>query len=98
MNKGLKVNSGEEIGKSIIFAMNHLHAEQIVKRFRELYPEKGEKYCQLIDNYVKYSNALILDFGEPEKMPQIAVSVDMLDTGVDVTSILNLVFFKRVKS
>ena len=98
MNKGLKVNSGEEIGKSIIFAMNHLHAEQIVKRFRELYPEKGEKYCQLIDNYVKYSNALILDFGEPEKMPQIAVSVDMLDTGVDVPSILNLVFFKRVKS
>ena len=98
MNKGLKVNSGEEIGKSIIFAMNHLHAEQIVKRFRELYPEKGEKYCQLIDNYVKYSNALILDFGEPEKMPQIAVSVDMLDTGVDVPPILNLVFFKRVKS
>lgn len=98
MDKGLKVNSGEEIGKTIIFAMNHLHAEQIVKRFRELYPEKGEKYCQLIDNYVKYSNALILDFGEPEKMPQIAVSVDMLDTGVDVPSILNLVFFKRVKS
>lgn len=78
--------------------MNHLHAEQIVKRFRELYPEKGELYCQLIDNYVKYSGALITDFGEPEKMPQIAVSVDMLDTGIDVPSILNLVFFKRVKS
>ncbi|MBQ0022475.1 MAG: DEAD/DEAH box helicase family protein, partial [Prevotellaceae bacterium] len=98
MEKGLKVQSGEEIGKTIIFAMNHFHAEQIVKRFRELYPEKGEKYCQLIDNYVKYANALILDFGEPEKLPQIAVSVDMLDTGVDVPSILNLVFFKRVKS
>lgn len=98
MEKGLKVQSGEEIGKTIIFAMNHTHAEQIVKRFRELYPEKGEEYCQLIDNYVKYANALILDFGEPEKMPQIAVSVDMLDTGVDVPSILNLVFFKRVKS
>lgn len=98
MNKGLKVNSGEEIGKTIIFAMNHLHAEQIVKRFRELYPEKGEQYCQLIDNYVKYSKALILDFGEAERMPRIAVSVDMLDTGVDVPSILNLVFFKRVKS
>ncbi|MCQ2148324.1 MAG: DEAD/DEAH box helicase family protein [Bacteroidales bacterium] len=98
MDKGLKVNSGEEIGKTIIFAMNHLHAEQIVKRFNELYPEKGNEYCQLIDNYVKYANALILDFGEPEKMPQIAVSVDMLDTGIDVPSILNLVFFKRVKS
>lgn len=98
MDKGLKVHSGEEIGKTIIFAQNHLHAEQIVKRFRELYPEKGEKYCQLIDNYVKYAGALILDFGEQEKMPQVAVSVDMLDTGVDVPSILNLVFFKRVKS
>ena len=98
MEKGLKVNGGEDIGKTIIFAMNHLHAEQIVKRFRELYPEKGEKYCQLIDNYVKYANALILDFGEPEKLPQVAVSVDMLDTGFDVPSILNRVCFKRVKS
>lgn len=98
MKKGLKVQSGEEIGKTIIFAMNHMHAEQIVKRFRELYPEKGEQYCQLIDNYVKYAGALILDFEELEKMPQIAVSVDMLDTGVDVPSVLNLVFFKRVKS
>lgn len=98
MTKGLKVESGEEIGKTVIFAMNHLHAEQIVKRFRELYPEKGEEYCQLIDNYVKYADSLIRDFEEPEKMPQIAVSVDMLDTGIDVPSILNLVFFKRVKS
>ena len=98
MEKGLKINGGEDVGKTIIFAMNHTHAEHIVKRFRELYPEKGEEYCQLIDNYVKYANALILDFGQPEKMPQIAVSVDMLDTGVDVPSILNLVFFKRVKS
>ena len=78
--------------------MNHLHAEQIVKRFRELYPEKGESYCQLIDNYVKYADALILDFEDPDKLPQIAVSVDMLDTGIDVPGILNLVFFKRVKS
>ena len=49
MEKGLKVRSGEEVGKTIIFAMNHMHAEQIVKRFRELYPEKGVQYCQLID-------------------------------------------------
>lgn len=98
MEKGLKVQSGEEIGKTIIFAMNHRHAEQIVKRFRVLYPEKGEKYCQLIDNYVKYADALILDFEDADKLPQIAVSVDMLDTGIDVPSILNLVFFKRVKS
>ena len=98
MEKGLKVQSGEEVGKTIIFAMNHLHAEQIVNRFRELYPEKGENYCQLIDNYVKYADDLIRDFEERDKLPQIAVSVDMLDTGIDVPSILNLVFFKRVKS
>lgn len=98
MEKGLKVQSGEEIGKTIIFAMNHRHAEQIVNRFRVLYPEKGESYCQLIDNYVKYADALILDFEDSDKQPQIAVSVDMLDTGIDVPSILNLVFFKRVKS
>ena len=98
MDKGLKVQSGEEVGKTIVFAMNHRHAEQIVSRFRELYPEKGDKYCQLIDNYVKHSEALILDFKDPDKQPQIAVSVEMLDTGIDVPEILNLVFFKRVKS
>lgn len=98
MDKGLKVQSGEEIGKTIIFAINHKHAELIVKRFGELFPEKGGNYCLLIDNYVKYPDALIADFEEPNKLPQIAVSVEMLDTGIDVPEVLNLVFFKRVKS
>ncbi len=98
MEKGLKVKSGEEIGKTIIFAMNHKHAELIVERFRTLYPEKGPNYCQLIDNYVNKAHSLILDFEQIDKYPQIAVSVDMLDTGVDVPSVLNLVFFKCVKS
>lgn len=98
MEKGLKVKSGEEIGKTIIFAMNHHHAELIVERFRTLYPEKEPDYCQLIDNYVNKAHGLILDFEQMDKYPQIAVSVDMLDTGVDVPSVLNLVFFKCVKS
>ena len=98
MEKGLKVKSGEEIGKTIIFAMNHKHAELIVERFRTLYPEKDPDYCQLIDNYVNKARGLILDFEQMDKNPQIAVSVDMLDTGVDVPSVLNLVFFKCVKS
>ena len=98
MEKGLKVKSGEEIGKTIIFAMNHHHAELIVERFRTLYPEKDPDYCQLIDNYVNKAHSLILDFEQMDKYPQIAVSVDMLDTGVDVPSVLNLVFFKCVKS
>lgn len=98
MEKGLKVKSGEEIGKTIIFAMNHHHAELIVERFRTLYPEKDPNYCQLIDNYVNHARGLILDFEQIDKYPQIAVSVDMLDTGVDVPSVLNLVFFKCVRS
>ena len=98
MEKGLKVKSGEEIGKTIIFAMNHKHAELIVERFRTLYPEKDPDYCQLIDNYVNKAHSLILDFEQMDKYPQIAVSVDMLDTGVDVPSVLNLVFFKCVRS
>ena len=98
MEKGLKVKSGEEIGKTIIFAMNHSHAELIVERFRTLYPEKEPDYCQLIDNYVNKAGELIRKFEQIDNYPQIAVSVDMLDTGVDVPSVLNLVFFKCVKS
>ena len=98
MEKGLKVKSGEEIGKTIIFAMNHSHAELIVERFRTLYPEKEPDYCQLIDNYVNKAGELIRKFEQIDNYPQIAVSVDMLDTGVDVPSVLNLVFFKCVRS
>lgn len=98
MTNGLKVNSGEMIGKSVIFAFNHKHADMIVRRFNALYPEYGHEFCRLIDNYEKYAQDLIDRFEQREKMPQIAVSVDMLDTGIDVPDILNLVFFKRVKS
>lgn len=98
MNEGLRINSGERLGKTIIFAANHKHAHVIVERFNEIHPELGDNYCQLIDNTVKYAKTLIESFKEPEKEPIIAVSVDMLDTGVDVPEILNLVFFKRVYS
>lgn len=98
MENGLKVQSGERIGKTIIFAYNHKHAELIVKRFGVLYPEYGSDFCQLIDNYVTYALDLVARFEVRDKMPQIAVSVDMLDTGIDVPDILNLVFFKVVKS
>ncbi|XMB73092.1 DEAD/DEAH box helicase family protein [Mycoplasmatota bacterium WC30] len=98
MNEGLRVNAGEKIGKTIIFAFNHIHAELIVKRFEKLYPECGPEYCKLIDNYVTYAQNIIDTFTVREKMPQIAVSVDMLDTGIDVPDVLNLVFFKRIYS
>ena len=98
MNEGLRINSGEQLGKTIIFAVNHKHAEVIVKRFHELHPELGDNYCQLIDNTVKYADQIIEKFKVPEQEPVIAVSVDMLDTGIDVPEVLNLVFFKRVFS
>ncbi|MBR6251280.1 MAG: DEAD/DEAH box helicase family protein [Bacteroidales bacterium] len=98
MARGLKVQSGERIGKSIVFAYNHRHAELIVERFNTLFPEYGAGFCVLIDNYVTYAQDLIDKFEVRDAEPQIAVSVDMLDTGIDVPDVLNLVFFKIVKS
>ena len=99
MNEGMRINSGEKLGKTIIFAMNHHHAEEIVNRFNILYPELGGKsFCKLIDNYVKYSQTLIDEFSVKDGEPTIAVSVDMLDTGIDIPEVVNLVFFKRVFS
>lgn len=98
MTNGLKVESGEKIGKTIIFAYNHRHAEMIVRIFNELYPLLGPDFCSLIDNYVPYAADLINKFEDKNKEPQIAVSVDMLDTGIDVPEVVNLVFFKRIKS
>ncbi len=98
MSNGLKIHGGETIGKTIIFAYNHKHAVQIVERFYLLYPQYGPEFCVLIDNTVTYSQDLINKFELRDKEPQIAVSVDMLDTGIDVPDVLNLVFFKVVKS
>ena len=98
MNDGLKVHDGERLGKSIIFAYNHDHAKLIVERFNKLYPDKGDDFCKLVDYSVNYAHTIIEDFKTADKEPYIAVSVDMLDTGVDVPEILNLVFFKKVFS
>lgn len=98
MENGLKVQDGERIGKTIIFAAGHNHAKLIVEQFNKLYPEYGPDFCVLIDNQVNYAQDLIDKFEVRDNAPQIAVSVDMLDTGIDVPDVLNLVFFKRVKS
>lgn len=97
MTNGLKVDLGQKIGKTIVFAYNHDHAELIVDTFKKMYPKYGEDYCQLIDHKVKDSDNLIIKF-ETDDNFRIAVSVDKLDTGIDVPSVLNLVFFKSVKS
>ncbi len=97
MEEGQKVESGELLGKTILFAYNHRHAQMVVERFHKLYPNLGADYCQLIDNQVKFAQSLITDFKNKREF-RIAVSVDMLDTGVDVPEALNLVFFKKVRS
>ena len=98
MNDGIRINDQTRIGKTIIFAYNHNHAVFIAERFNELYPELGPDFCRVIDNYEKYSSDLIDKFADINSLPQIAVSVDMLDTGIDVPEIVNLVFFKPIHS
>ena len=88
---------GKDIGKTIIFAKNHLHAEEVLKVFNEEYPTLTG-YAEVIDNQIKNSQQAIDTFSNPKKLPQIAISVDMLDTGIDVPEVLNLVFFKKVMS
>lgn len=101
MSDGLKVDYGQKIGKTIIFAKNHDHAKKIFEIFNKQYPElskNGQHFAEVIDNYMTYVQSAIDDFSDSKKMPQIAISVDMLDTGIDVPEVLNLVFFKKVMS
>ncbi len=98
MENGLRDAAENGPGKSIIFARNHTHAELLGKLFQEMYPEYGPDYCAVIDNYNPRAEQLIDDFKTWTKYPVIAISVDMLDTGIDIPEILNLVFAKPVKS
>ncbi len=98
MEKGIKVEEGDKLGKTIIFAKNHRHAQKIEDVFNELYPSYKGKFAKVIDNQIKYNETIINDFSKKDDFPQIAISVDMLDTGVDIPEIVNLVFFKPVKS
>ena len=97
MQWGYRVDNGETMGKTIIFAYNHKHAQMIVDCFHDLYPEYSANTCQLVDYSVNYGDDLVIKFEEDPEF-RIAVSVDMLDTGVDIPEVLNLVFFKKVRS
>lgn len=97
MQDGLRIDYGEKLGKTIIFAKNHEHAEKIHEIFGKEYPHLPG-YTKVIDNYMTYPQSAIDEFSDPKKLPQIAISVDMLDTGIDVPEVLNLVFFKKVMS
>ena len=97
MTDGIRINYGERVGKTIIFAKNHDHAEKILEVFNKEYPHLPG-FAKVIDNYMTYAQSAIDEFSEPDKLPQIAISVDMLDTGIDVPEVVNLVFFKKVMS
>jgi type I restriction enzyme R subunit len=98
MDKGQKVAGGDRLGKTIIFAKNQRHAEFIAQRFDLAYPEYAGHFARVITHGVKYAQNLIDDFSIADKVPHIAISVDMLDTGIDVPEVVNLVFFKLVRS
>jgi type I restriction enzyme R subunit len=98
MTMGHKVAGGDRLGKTIIFAKNHQHAEFIEQRFNVNYPHYAGHFARVIDFKVEYAQNLIDTFSIAEKSPHIAISVDMLDTGIDVPEIVNLVFFKPVRS
>lgn len=98
MEHGLRDESGQQIGKTIIFARNHNHAMYLQKVFDEAFPQYGGKFCAVIDSHMERADELITQFKKPTSDLTVAISVDMLDTGIDVPEIVNLVFAKPVKS
>jgi type I restriction enzyme R subunit len=98
MERGIKVAGGDRLGKTIIFAQNKRHAEFILEQFNKLYPQYHGSFAQRVICDDSYAQTIIDDFKQPEKEPHIAVSVDMMDTGIDVPECVNLVFFKKVRS
>jgi type I restriction enzyme R subunit len=98
MTEGQRVAGGDRIGKTIIFAKNQAHADFIVERFDANYPKFKGAFARTIHHGVTYAQSLIDDFSNTAKAPHIAVSVDMLDTGIDIPDVVNLVFFKQVRS
>ncbi len=98
MTHGQKVAGGDRLGKTIIFAKNNDHADFIAQRFDANYPHYKGAFARVVTYKTEYAQSLIDDFSKPEKVPHIAISVDMLDTGIDVPEVVNLVFFKVVRS
>jgi type I restriction enzyme R subunit len=98
MENGIKVEGGDRVGKTIIFAKNQHHAEFIQERFDYAYPALKGHFARIITHKTTYAQSLIDDFSKKATAPHIAISVDMLDTGIDVPEIVNLVFFKPVRS
>ena len=98
MTRGLTVAGGDRLGKTILFAKNQHHAEFIAERFNANYPHYKGEFARVITFKTEYAQSLIDNFSAKDKAPHIAISVDMLDTGIDIPEVVNLVFFKLVRS
>ncbi|MEV8164597.1 DEAD/DEAH box helicase family protein [Rothia kristinae] len=98
MEQGRKVADGDRLGKTIIFAKSQRHAEFILERFEKLWPELGGRFAQVITHHSYAPRQAIKDFIVKDSTPHLAISVDMLDTGIDAPAVVNLVFFKDVHS
>ena len=98
MEHGHRVDGGDRLAKTIVFARNHEHATFIEERFNHHYPRHAGHFARVIDHYATYPQSLLDDFAQKDKAPHIAISVDMLDTGIDIPEVANLVFFKPVYS
>ena len=98
MEHGHTVEGGDRLAKTILFARNHTHAQFIEERFNHHYPQHKGSFGRIIDHYATYAQSLLDDFKQKDTAPHIAISVDMLDTGIDIPEVANLVFFKPVYS
>lgn len=98
MNNGIRHKNGNHVGKTIIFAQTKKHARFLVERFDALYPEYKGQFCKPIICEEPYADENLVDFKKANEMPFIAITVDMLETGIDVPEIVNLVFAKKVYS
>jgi len=98
MTRGLSVSGGDRLGKTILFAKNQAHADFIADRFNANYPHYKGEFARVITFKTEYAQSLIDSFSIKDKAPHLAISVDMLDTGIDVPEVVNLVFFKLVRS
>jgi type I restriction enzyme R subunit len=100
MEESIKDSTGTLPGKSIFFAVSVKHARRLQDIFDQLYPEHRGRLARVLvsDDSRVYGKGGLLDQFKTQDMPRVAISVDMLDTGVDIREVVNLVFAKPVYS
>src|SRR5439155_18039947 len=98
MDNGIRTAGGTRLGKTIVFARSGHHARLLQQLFYELFPEYGGSFCKVIYHEDPRAEDLIGEFKRADSELTVAISIDMLDTGIDVQQIVNLVFAKPIHS